>query len=204
MENSFQRDADQIRLEHLLYWTGLVEEYHSVKGYYPLQDNLENKDDIGLVKIATKQQRSYLSPGSSNYDQRLDNNSGGRFKEDSIRNLVAEIEAGLNRTVAERYDIQKVPTSSPIGYFYFYTADGYLIWTTCITCGVTLISTLLYDGYTPTVNIVSEGMKGKVTKALLRDEMISHPIFKDWVSGGFQKEEYVRSVVKQNESDSKH
>lgn len=200
----YQKDADLIRLEHLAYWTGLLEEYHSVKGHYPFQNTLEKENSIGLVKIATKQQRSYLSPGSSNYDERLDNNRGNRFTETSIEKFVSEIENVLNRNIAEKYDIQKVPTSSPVGYFYFYTTSGYLVWTTCITCDVTLISTLLYDGYTPTVNIVSEGMKGKVTKALTRKEMLSHPIYRRWVSRNFKKEKYMRSLVKENESDSKN
>ena len=147
---------------------------------------------------------SYLSPGSANYRKRLDNNSNGRSKEQPISRLVEELEAGLKRTIPEKYDIQKVPTSSPVGYFYFITKDGYLIWVTCITCDVTLISTLLFDGYTPTVNIVSEGMKGKVTKALLREEMLAHPIFKEWKTRGYHKEEYVRSLVKEYESHSKH
>jgi len=47
-------------------------------------------------------------------------------------------------------------------------------------------------------------MRGKVTKALLREEMLSHRIYKSWVSKGFQKEEHVRSIVKENEFDSKH
>lgn len=199
----FQADADQIRLEHLEYWTALMEEYNSVKGYYPLQNKLQEKNDIGLVKIATKQQMSVLSVGGSNYNKRLDNNSNGRFKEESVATLVTVLEAGLNRTIAEKYDIQKVPVSSPVGYFYFYTEDGYLLWVTCITCDVTLISTLLFDGYTPTVNVVSEGMKGKVAKALLREEMLSHPIYREWKARGFQREEHVRSIVKENEADSK-
>jgi len=59
------------------------------------------------------------------------------------------------------------------------------------------------DGITPTVNIVSEGMKGKVAKALTRKEMLNHPIFKGWISSPFQKEAYVRGIVKENSRDSK-
>ena len=103
-----------------------------------------------------------------------------------------------------KYDIQKVPTKSPVGYYYFVEKDGYLIWTTCITCRITKISTLLMDGFTPTVNIVSNGMKGKVTKALTREEMISHKIFKNWISRSFYKEEHVRRIEKENIHDSKN
>jgi len=59
---------------------------------------------------------------------------------------------------------------------------------------VTPISTLLFDGYTPTVNIVSEGMKGKVTKGFTRDEMLNHPTFKKWKKEKFLKEGYVRQL----------
>lgn len=204
MENAYQHDADLARLEHLEYWTGLVEEYNNIKGSYPFQDTLVSADEIGLVKIATKQQKQYLSEGSSAYDKRLDNNSNGRFTELDISDLVLELERVLGREIVEKYDIQRVPTSSPVGYNYFYTRDGYLIWTTCLTCGVTKISTLLFDGYTPTVNIVSVGMKGKVTKALLREEMLAHKTYKQWVARSYGKEGFVRSVEKENSHDSKH
>ena len=203
VERQFQNDADLIRLEHLQYWTGLVEEYQQKTGSYPFQEKLRSNSEIGLVKIATKQQRQYLSPGNEKYNPNLDNNANGAFKEFSIKNFVSVIEGALGREIDEKYDIQKVPTKNAIGYYYFVSADGYLIWVTCISCGVTGISTLLMDGITPTVNIVSEGMKGKVTKALTREEMVSHPTFKDWVSKPFQKEAYVRGIVQENIRDSK-
>ena len=37
---AFQEDADLLRLEHLEYWTGLLDEYHKIKGHYPFQDQL--------------------------------------------------------------------------------------------------------------------------------------------------------------------
>ena len=77
------------------------------------------------------------------------------------------------------------------------------MWVTCITCGVTPVSTLLWNGQTPTVNIVSEGMAGKVTKALTREEMLSNSIYKSWVSRSFHNGEYVHGLVKENSRDSK-
>lgn len=199
----FQEDADLIRLEHLEYWTKIFEQYHEKTGYYPFQDQVIESKEILLVKIATKQQISYLSVGGKNYDKRLDNNQNGRFKEKSIKQLVEEIESVLGHEIKEKYDIQKVPTSSPVGYFYFVTHDGYLLWVTCITCDVTQVSTLLLDGYTPTVNIVSKGMVGKVTKALTRDEMLNHPTYKAWKSKLYHKKEYVQKLVEENSRDSK-
>lgn len=199
----FQEDADLIRLEHLEYWTQIFEQYSEKKGHFPFQNEVKGSEEIVLVKIATKQQMSYLSAGGKNYNEQLDNNQSGRFKEYNVKQLVAEIESVLGREIKEKYDIQKVPTRSPVGYFYFATNDGYLLWVTCITCDVTLVSTLLYDGYTPTVNIVSKGMAGKVPKALIRNEMVNHPTYKAWVSRPFHKEEYVRNLVEENSHDSK-
>lgn len=199
----YQEDADLIRLEHLEYWTEIINKYHKVKGSYPFQSELQSSEDIVLVKIATKQQIQYLSPNGDKYEKRLDNNQSGYFKEHPVKDFVAELEAVLGHQIEEKYDIQKVPTSSPVGYYYFTSKDGYLVWVTCITCGVTQISTLLNDGYTPTVNIVSEGMVGKVTKALTREEMLDHPTYKSWVSRSFHKSEYVHNLVKENSRDSK-
>ncbi len=200
---AFQEDADLLRLEHLEYWTGLLDEYHKIKGHYPFQNQLKSDKDISLVKIATKQQLQYISPGTANYNPKLDNNHSGFFKEKPVKDFVKELESVLKRTIEEKYDIQKIPTSSPVGYFYFTSKDGYLVWVTCITCGITKVSTLLMDGFTPTVNIVSKGMVGQVPKALLKQEMLNHPTYKEWVSKAFHKEEYVRKLVAENSRDSK-
>jgi hypothetical protein len=202
-QKQFQEDADLIRLEHLEYWTEIVDKYYQIKGSYPFQNEILSSEDIVLVKIATKQQMQYLSSGGDKYDKRLDNNQTGFFKEHSVNDFIAEIEEVLGYEIEEKYDIQKVPTSSPIGYNYFTSKDGYLAWVTCISCGVTPVSTLLMDGVTPTVNIVSSGMAGKVTKALTRDKMLNHPIYKTWVSRAFHKSEYVHNLVKENSRDSK-
>ena len=199
----FQEDADLIRLEHLEYWTEIIEEFHQAKGHYPLQKEAQKNGKMTLVKIATKQQMRYLSVGGDKYDKRLDNNQTGYFQDVDVKQFVAAIESALGRDIEEKYDIQKVPTSSPVGYYYFATNDGYLLWVTCITCGVTQVSTLLMDGFTPTVNIVSEGMQGKVTKALTRENMLNHPTYKSWVSRPFHKAEYVQNLVKEHGRDSK-
>ena len=126
----FQEDADLIRLEHLEYWTEIIEKYNQVKGGYPFQAEIQKSEDIVLVKIATKQQMRYLSSGGDKYDKRLDNNQLGYFKEHPVKDFVAEIESVLGYEIEEKYDIQKVPTSSPVGYYYFTSKDGYLFWVT--------------------------------------------------------------------------
>jgi hypothetical protein len=117
--------------------------------------------------------------GGANYNSKFDSNYDGTYNEISVKDFVSEMESKLGHQIKEYYDVQKVPAKSSVGYNYFATDKGYLLWGICISCGVTQISTLLMDGYTPTVNIVSAGMKGKVTKALTREEMLNHSIFKE-------------------------
>lgn len=198
----FEKDADKARLEHLVYWTGLFEEYKNKAGYYPLQNGL-NSDKPGLVRIATKEQQAYFDKSSKQYKADIDNNADGRFQEFPMKLLVEELEHKLDRTVDEKYDIQKAPYKGPNYYNYFVTKDGYLMWVVCNSCGVTKISTLLMDGSTATVNIVSESMIGKVIKALPRDQMIAHPIFKEWMALPYDKEGFVREREKEKLHDSK-
>ena len=199
----YQYDADLVRLEHIEYWSGLIEEYKDKVGYYPLQQSLADKE-TALVRIATNDQRKYITPGSKYYNDRIDNNLNGNFREFTVKEFVATLEKGLNRKIDEKYDPQKVPTNAPVWYNYFVRkGDGYLIWTVCRTCGVTPISTLLMDASTATVNIASEGLVDKVTKAYLRDDMLNHPIYKEWKSRPYLKEGYFRELEKQYMSDSK-
>ncbi|MCH6258649.1 hypothetical protein MLD52_18960 [Puniceicoccaceae bacterium K14] len=200
---AFQHDADILRLEHIEYWSGLFEEYQKKEGHYPFQNLLDNPSVLGLVKIITKNQSEYLQKGTNEYREDLDMNAKGRFTEKDVSELVVELERVLERTISGKYDIQSVPTQSPVGYYYFFTNDGYLIWTTYFSGGVTPISTLLYDGYTPTVNIVSEGMKENVTKALTREEMLRHKIYKKWKKKKLLKEEYVRNLERSLAESSK-
>ncbi|MBS9778165.1 MAG: hypothetical protein KGV50_05305 [Gammaproteobacteria bacterium] len=203
-EQYFQEDADLVRLADLEYWTGVIEEYHKKTGKYPLQNQLQSKNEIVLVKVATQFQRKFLSPGSDEYMPDMDNNKGERFTEKSMKDFVTVLEQGVKHPVDERYDIQKVPTKSPIGYNYFATHDGYLFWVTCQTCGVTPISTLLMDGYTPTVNIASIGMIDKVTKARIRKDMLSDEIFKKWIARPFHKKKYIDTLIKETIHETKN
>lgn len=200
---AFHNDADLARLEHLEYWTGLIEEYQKTTGQFPFTSALASQDSIGLVRIANANQLKYFDPDSDQYIAKLDNNHAGRFQEFSVADFVEELERGLGRTIDEKYDIQYVPTGSPVWYFYFVTNSGYLMWITCISCGVTQISTLLLDGYTPTVNIASAGVKDSVTKALTRQEMLSHAIFRNWKSKKIANEQFVRDREQKHYNDSK-
>lgn len=186
----FQEDADVLRLEHLAYWSGLIEEYYAETGEYPLQSRRTHDDEMLLVEILTQEQRSHSGSPPEH------------FREVPLSEFLQEIEAGLKRDIDEKYDIQKVPVRSPVGYRYFTTADGYLIWGTCNTCGITEITTLLTDGHTATVNIASERLAAQVPKALTRDAMLSHPLYLKWRARPLHKEQYVRSLVDKTLHDS--
>ena len=87
----FQEDADLIRLEHLEYWTDIIDKYYQVKGSYPFQSEVHNNDDIVLTKIATKQQMQYLSSGGNKYQKRLDNNQSGFSRNAQSKNLLLRL-----------------------------------------------------------------------------------------------------------------
>ena len=199
----FRDDADSARLEHLVYWSGLIEEYHAKTGEYPMQDWIQDGEEARLVRIQTAAQRGYSTKGSGSYIAAADTNPDSFFPEASTKDFVSTLEAGLKRGVEEKYDIQQVPTNHPLGYYYFATRDGYVLWATCIRCGVTQVSTLLMDGITPTVNIVSPKMVGKVTKAKTRDEMLADPIFRKLASVPYFKEGFVRTIERKHVHDSK-
>lgn len=202
-ENKFQNDADLARLEHLEYWTWIIEEYYDKTWLYPFQTSLKEKDKIWLVRISTKHQQQFFDKNSENYKAYLDNNPTWFFQEFSVKDFVTELESKLWRTVDEKYDIQKYPVSSPIWYNYFITKKWYLMWVTCISCGVTPISTLLLDGFTPTVNIWSPAMMQDVYKSFTRQEMLNNPIFINWKNKKYINEKHVREIENENKNDSK-
>jgi hypothetical protein len=202
--NEFDLDADKARIEHLVYWTALIEEYYKKTGYYPMQKlSLTPQEKAVLIRIMTKEQRVHLIKGGKKYNPDLDTNYNGIFKEVAVKDFVSELESKLNHNVREYYDIEKVPNKHVLGYHYFVTDKGYLLWGICMTCGVTPITTLLMDGTTPTINIVSAGMKSEVPKSLTRVEILNNKIFKDLQNRPFSKEDFVRRRENETILDSK-
>ena len=98
--STYQNDADLIRLEHLAYWSGLIEEYHAKNNSYPLQGRVSSDDNPVLVKISTQQQAGQLASFMAH------------FESASMAEFVGELESGLEREIDEKYDIQKVPVKA--------------------------------------------------------------------------------------------
>jgi len=203
----FQEDADGLHLEHLVYWSGLIEEYYSKTGRYPLQNKLvsgSSKYDIGLVRIGTVNHQTYFTSDHDNYRPDLDNNANNSFQEFPVKTLIDELERGLGRTIDEKYSVYDEPNESVIWYPYFESeTKGYLIWVPCLSCGVTTASTLTMDGKTPTVNIGSEVMIEGIPKAMTREDMMNHPDFKRWRSVQRHEEAKMREMEDRNLQDSK-
>ena len=208
---AFQQDSDAIRLEHLVYWTGLIEDYKLKTGKYPLEDDLSDsyrsqagKPAVaGLVRIATREQQLMFNPESPLYWSDMDNNSNGTFQEFTMARFVEAFETEFGHEINEKYDIQTKPFETFITYNYFVTEGGYIMWVPCLSCGVTKSSTLLLDGKTPTVNIASKSMVEAVFKAKTRSDMLKDPHFKVWTSYKMQDPEKMRSLEESLFKDSK-
>lgn len=169
-EVKIQQDYDHLRLEHLEYWTGLIEEFHKKTGYYPLQKTSGETAPFTHVQI--------LPPDSN--DHLID--WGDNFLELTSDALISELESGLGRKVKFKFPPETTPPDYAYAYNYFVESDGYLVWVTCQSCGITKISTYTMDGKSATVNIASAGMVPKVTKAQTRENMLAHPRYKIWRS----------------------
>ena len=105
----FQTNADIIRLNHLVYWGKLIDEYRQKMGYYPFAN--QSKHPI-YVEIATPLQQSFFNGNKPPAPATIK----------SMKDFVQELEKGLGRTVDEYYDPQYAPDGKP--NFYIYMIDG--------------------------------------------------------------------------------
>lgn len=198
----FQQDADRLRMEHLVYWAGLIDQYQSLTGYYPLQQLLQPGQAGLLVRLQTPTQHRYVAKGSAKYQAAADINADGRYAEAPVRVFVAALEQGLNGPVMEKYDVQQAPLTSAIGYNYLVTPEGYVLWTQCATCGDTAVSTPKADG-TAEVAIASTRMLVHNPKARELRDMLADPVFAGWLARGLHKEAFVRGIERAHMHDSK-
>lgn len=109
---SFQVNADIIRLNHLVYWGKLLEEYHQKTGHYPFSN--QSKFPI-YVQIATPQQQSYFK----------DNQPPAPATTKPTKDFIVELEKGLGRQIDEYYDPQYAPDGKPNFYIYMINGQNY-------------------------------------------------------------------------------
>lgn len=109
---SFQKNADIVRLNHLVYWGGLIEEYRQKVGHYPFAN--QSKFPI-YVQIATPRQQSYFK----------DNQPPAPATEKPVKDFILELEKGLGREIDEYYDPQYAPDGKPNFYIYMIDKQNY-------------------------------------------------------------------------------
>lgn len=108
----FQQDADIVRLNHLVYWGKLIEEFKDKTGKYPLSG--QSSDPLEVF-IATPKQLQLFGeiPNPLKHSRR------------TMAEFVNELEQGLGRSIAEYYDPQFVPDVKPNFYLYQIQDDTY-------------------------------------------------------------------------------
>lgn len=109
---SFQTNADIVRLNHLVYWGGLIEKYHQKVGYYPFAN--QSAHPI-YVMIATPKQQNYFK----------DNQPPAPATTKSIKEFILELEKGLGKQIDEYYDPQYAPDGKPNFYIYMIDKHNY-------------------------------------------------------------------------------
>jgi hypothetical protein len=110
---AFQLDADIVRLRHLQYYAGLIEEFHAKTGQAPLQGR--SKLPV-YVHIANNEQlRS--AKGGPPYPHVVV----------PLADFVKELEQALGRRIDEYYDPQLGPLHKPNFYLYMVRGDAWFL-----------------------------------------------------------------------------
>ena len=106
-EQEYQDDCDIVRLQHLLYYGKLIEEYKQKVGKYPF----EGEKQQVYAFIYNNKQKKYCKDTNPN-----------KHKQVSPKEFFAELEKGLGRQIDQLFDPQYVPSGRPV--FYIYMIDG--------------------------------------------------------------------------------
>ena len=177
LDRDFHQDADLARYTNLVYWSGLIDEYHQINGVYPLSEVLED-GTIGLVRIAKQNHAQFYLQDSPHYDEKFDVNAEFRFQNIHVISLIRFLNRDLERAVIERYDIQHVPVDIPTWLHYFVMSDGYLLWSACDLCETSDITfTVESEAPFQTINIASPEIAATNSAFFTREDLLNHPVF---------------------------
>lgn len=102
-EQAFQDDCDIIRLQDLVYYGKLIEEYKTKTGTYPFEGNT----DAVCCLIYNKEQKKYSKDDNPNKHILI-----------SPKEFYVELEKGLGRKIEQRFDPQYAPSGRPVFYIY--------------------------------------------------------------------------------------
>ena len=107
IEQAYQDDCDILRLQHLVYYGKLIEEYKTNVGKYPFEG--ENQQVYAF--IYNNEQKDYCNDTNPHPHIQM-----------SPKEFFSELEKGLDRKIDQLFDPQYVPSGRPV--FYIYMIDG--------------------------------------------------------------------------------
>lgn len=109
-EQEYQDDCDIVRLQHLLYYGKLIEEYKQKSGKYPF----EGEKQQVYAFVYNNLQKKYCKDTNPN-----------QHKQVSPKDFFAELEKGLGRQIDQLFDPQYVPSGRPVFYIYMINGNQY-------------------------------------------------------------------------------
>ena len=110
IEQEYQDDCDIVRLQHLLYYGKLIEEYKQKAGKYPF----EGEKQQVYAFVYNNKQKKYCK-----------NTNPNQHKQVSPKDFFAELEKGLGRKIDQLFDPQYVPSGRPVFYIYMINGNQY-------------------------------------------------------------------------------
>ena len=130
-EEKYQYDADIVRLNHLQYYVTLIEEHKEKTWKYPLEDKTKTTEHTAWLTDEQKKQISTL-PVYVTIANKLQEEEAKRYtnaipfshKNSIDKEFFKELEEGLEKSINEYYDPQKVASWRPNFYVYVVDKDG--------------------------------------------------------------------------------
>jgi hypothetical protein len=112
MEDTYQADADIVRLRHFDYYAQLLTEYYEKAGKYPFQ--YEKEEQVYVFILTSFQERDFR-----------DTNPYRHYTVND-KYFFEELSAVLGRNIYEKYDPQKVASDQrPNMYIYMVSGDNF-------------------------------------------------------------------------------
>ena len=120
MEEGYQEWADCTRVNDTYYIAGLIEEFKTKKGYFPLGASYLEPEEEGWVSVPVMVNITHRELPEKY--QRLPENMSGRLAPTS--ELIQELSEGLGRDIKIPSDPQNVPVFAPNFYQYILFPKG--------------------------------------------------------------------------------
>ncbi len=109
-EQAYQDDCDVVRLQHLIYYGNLIEEYKSKVGKYPFEG---------------EKQQVYAFVYNNTQKYYCDDTNPYPHIQKTPKEFFSELEKGLGRQIDQLFDPQYVPSDRPVFYIYMIDKNQY-------------------------------------------------------------------------------